>query len=276
MTAPRVTTAPPPASADSLAAFRGAVRATLGSAAPPARPGASPIHPFVLSSPAFDDTVRGLAVDPAAIPVVVHVSQRITVSRLLRPDEPVTVDLQVTGARREARGVRLALHGAVLDADTEPIADLITSVLLNAAVTVEPFGEMPTPAAPAGSGVGTPANRTWSLTTEMIRRYAEASGDHNPIHLDDAAARAAGFDGVIAHGMSVLAAVTEIAVDEYGDGDPAMIRDVGCRFSSPVSPGEPVDVELRPDAGGSVIRFACSAARGIALKAGWIAIGAPR
>ncbi len=40
---------------------------------------------------------------------------------------------------------------------------------------------------------------------EQLRRYAEASGDHNPIHLSDEAAAAAGLPGVIAHGMLTVA-----------------------------------------------------------------------
>lgn len=40
---------------------------------------------------------------------------------------------------------------------------------------------------------------------EQLRRYAEASGDANPIHLADEAAEAAGLPGVIAHGMLTVA-----------------------------------------------------------------------
>jgi len=42
---------------------------------------------------------------------------------------------------------------------------------------------------------------------ERLRRYAEASGDQNPIHLSDEAAEAAGLPGVIAHGMLTVAAM---------------------------------------------------------------------
>jgi acyl dehydratase len=35
----------------------------------------------------------------------------------------------------------------------------------------------------------------------LVRRYADAAHDHNPIHLDDDAARRLGLPGAIAHGM---------------------------------------------------------------------------
>lgn len=44
-----------------------------------------------------------------------------------------------------------------------------------------------------------------TITREQLKEYAVASGDHNPIHLDDTFARDAGFDSVIVHGMISMA-----------------------------------------------------------------------
>lgn len=44
-----------------------------------------------------------------------------------------------------------------------------------------------------------------TITNPMIQAYADASGDRNPIHLDESAAKAAGLPGVIAHGMLTAA-----------------------------------------------------------------------
>ena len=50
------------------------------------------------------------------------------------------------------------------------------------------------------------------ITRADLRRYAEASGDHNPIHLRDEAARELGLPGVVAHGMLTSAlAIGEVA-----------------------------------------------------------------
>ena len=43
------------------------------------------------------------------------------------------------------------------------------------------------------------------VNRDQLRKYAEASGDPNPIHLSDEAAEAAGLPGVIAHGMLTVA-----------------------------------------------------------------------
>ena len=43
------------------------------------------------------------------------------------------------------------------------------------------------------------------IDRDQLRKYAEASGDPNPIHLSEEAAEAAGLPGVIAHGMLTVA-----------------------------------------------------------------------
>ena len=44
-----------------------------------------------------------------------------------------------------------------------------------------------------------------AITTEQLREYAAASGDHNPIHLEESFAKEAGFPSVIVHGMLSMA-----------------------------------------------------------------------
>ncbi|MEJ2718104.1 MAG: MaoC/PaaZ C-terminal domain-containing protein [Deltaproteobacteria bacterium] len=48
-----------------------------------------------------------------------------------------------------------------------------------------------------------------AITKVQLVRYAGASGDFNPLHTDDSVAQAAGFNGVVAHGMLLLAFMTE-------------------------------------------------------------------
>jgi acyl dehydratase len=79
---------------------------------------------------------------------------------------------------------------------------------------------------------------TWQVSRDQIRAYAEASGDHNPIHLDDEAARAAGLPGVIAHGMLGMAQLANFVVAYAGDH--RRLRRLRCRFSGMVLPGDTI------------------------------------
>ena len=61
--------------------------------------------------------------------------------------------------------------------------------------------------------------------------YAAASGDHNPIHQDEAIAQLVGLPGVIAHGMYTMALAAR-AVATWTDD--AEVLELGCKFTSPV------------------------------------------
>ena len=70
------------------------------------------------------------------------------------------------------------------------------------------------------------------ITRADLRRYAEASGDHNPIHLRDEAARELGLPGVVAHGMLTSAlAIGEVA-RWAGGADRVLAASI--RFAGPV------------------------------------------
>jgi acyl dehydratase len=90
--------------------------------------------------------------------------------------------------------------------------------------------------------------RRVTFTTEQIAAYAEASGDHNPIHLDDAFARSVGLPGVIAHGMLQMGILAEVAIEAAGTG--MRLRRLSCRFAGMVQPGETVVFEAEPAAPG--------------------------
>lgn len=72
---------------------------------------------------------------------------------------------------------------------------------------------------------------TFSLTRADLLAYAEASGDHNPIHSDDAVAAAVGLPGVIAHGMLTMGLAASAAQTWFPEGE---VVDFGTKFTSPV------------------------------------------
>jgi acyl dehydratase len=80
--------------------------------------------------------------------------------------------------------------------------------------------------------------RKWIPTPMQIRQYAEASGDFNPIHLDDHYALQAGLGGVIAHGMLSMAQMAAMLTDWIGDEGGVTKLDV--RFQQMVRPGDSI------------------------------------
>lgn len=81
------------------------------------------------------------------------------------------------------------------------------------------------------------------VTRRQLTEYADASGDHNPIHTSDEAAERAGLPGVIAHGM-LTAATMGLAFSPYLEH--GYVKELQSRFSGMVYPGDEIVV------GGSV------------------------
>ena len=83
------------------------------------------------------------------------------------------------------------------------------------------------------------------LSREQVRRYADASGDHNPIHVDEAFARATPFGGTIAHGMLVLASIAELMATACGEAWLTGGR-LRVRFRAPCRTGDTITASARP------------------------------
>lgn len=78
-----------------------------------------------------------------------------------------------------------------------------------------------------------------SVTQDQINRYAEVSGDYNPVHLDAEFASHSTFGRIVVHGMLVLAFISEMLTKEFGRDwlDSGRLK---VRFRAPVYPGDQV------------------------------------
>jgi acyl dehydratase len=82
------------------------------------------------------------------------------------------------------------------------------------------------------------------VTAEEIERFCELSGDFNPLHTDDDAARAAGFRERIAHGLLVLS-ITSGMPTEADDWALNAYLEESRRFVGPVYPGDAIRTVTR-------------------------------
>mgnify|MGYP001204672491 FL=1 len=74
-----------------------------------------------------------------------------------------------------------------------------------------------------------------SISEDTLSKYAEASGDYNPIHLDCNYAKKIGLDGVIAHGMLIMAYLGKTLTENIKQDN---ILEYGVKFSSMVNIGD--------------------------------------
>ena len=90
-----------------------------------------------------------------------------------------------------------------------------------------------------------PPDRVCELTTRpesaLIYRL---SGDYNPVHADPAVARSAGFERPILHGLCSFGVTGHALLRTLCGWDASRLKEIGCRFSAPVYPGETLRVEM--------------------------------
>jgi 3-hydroxybutyryl-CoA dehydratase len=104
-------------------------------------------------------------------------------------------------------------------------------------------------------GERVPDWRIGPFDAEALQAYAAASGDDNPIHLDDALARAIGFGAPPVHGMKLLAAFEPMLLSWRRD---LFLARLSGKFVQPVARGETVTLT------GRVLR--ASAEEGVFLR----------
>ena len=82
------------------------------------------------------------------------------------------------------------------------------------------------------------------LDRALLKAYADASGDQNPIHQNEEFALSVGLPNVIAHGMLTMALVGKYVTNWSGGS--ASVKEFGARFIKPVivPAGERVDLTI--------------------------------
>jgi acyl dehydratase len=84
--------------------------------------------------------------------------------------------------------------------------------------------------------------RVFTITRELLKAYADASGDQNPIHQNEEFALSVGLPNVIAHGMLTMALVGKYVTDWAGGA--SNVTHYGARFIKPVIVPADIDVDL--------------------------------
>jgi 3-hydroxybutyryl-CoA dehydratase len=82
----------------------------------------------------------------------------------------------------------------------------------------------------------------FNVSEAAVHAYADAAGDHNPLHLDAAFAAGTPYGRPIAHGMLVLARLSELFTVAFGEAW-LTSGNMKVRFRAPVFPGQRVTAE---------------------------------
>lgn len=176
---------------------------------------------------------------------IVHGEQRVTLHRPLAPAGRVRSRFRIAEAfdKGPGRGAVLLAETQLFDAtDGAAVATLLSTVFARGDGGFGgPAGRGPAPHAVPGRA----ADR--SVRVEVRPEQAalyRLCGDRNPLHVDAAAARSAGFERPILHGLCTWGMAAAAVVREACAREAARLRHFEARFTAPVEPGQTLDIDL--------------------------------
>ncbi len=215
---------------------------------------------------------------------LVHLDHRAELagdaSALLETDRELTLTATRTGLVDTVAGQVLTVTVAITS-DDAAVADLTERFMVRGRTGT---ATLESPAALVGRDEDlheTPRARLDRFTVTAPRHmaaFAAVSGDHNPLHTDDAAARLAGFDGPIVHGMWTSAVAQRAAASVGATHHPRSIRRWQTRWVAPVLPGATLEVVVERTgvlAGDTVVEVSVKADGELAMVAEAV-LAAPR
>ena len=212
---------------------------------------ASPVFPVV---PAFASFMNA-AMDPdlgADVLRLVHGAEEHVLYRPIRPGDVLTVSPVLESIETKESGETFTVKASLAAPDGDVAAEVRGTMFIRGGGGARRSAV----AAAADESAEVVYEETTKVDDDQTQRYAEASGDHNPIDLDESVARMAGLPGIILHGMCTMAIAVKGAVDGLAGGDPTRVRRVGVRFSRPVLPGQELTTRFRrAESGGGVETF---------------------
>ena len=204
---------------------------------------ASPIFPIV---PAFQFLMKA-GMDPeleADLMRLVHGEEEHILHKPIRPGDTLTISPVIESIEAKDTGETFTVKIDETNQDGELVAEVRCTSFIRGSGTKKGGGPTEEPQREIVH------EHAFKVDEDQPARYAEASGDPNPIHTDENIAKMAGFPGVINHGMCTMAMAVKGAVDELAGGDPTRVKRVAVRFSKPVFPGQELTTKFWKEGSG--------------------------
>lgn len=176
---------------------------------------------------------------------VLHGEQSLIIHRPLKAQGEVIGRTRIDDVidKGEGRGALIYSSRDVIDRESgELLCSLASTTFCRADGG---FGGRNGPTKPLQEIEDRPPDLTCDLSTSpraaLIYRL---SGDDNPLHIDPAVARAAGFPRPILHGLATYGVAGRALMRALCGYDPARLRRLDVRFSAVVYPGETIRTEI--------------------------------
>jgi len=200
--------------------------------------------------PAFP-ALMGLSAAVEINPVMIlHGEQGFRINKQIPASGTLTTSGKVAGVYDKGKGALVTIESTTKDAGGETVFTNTSGIFIRGSGG---FG------GERGPEAGNPApQRGPDRTVEMQTLDIQAaiyrlSGDRNPLHIDPAFAKMAGYDRPILHGLCTFGHVGRAVLAEYCGNDPARMAGMSVRFSGVVYPGDTIITDMWDEGSGKIV-----------------------
>ena len=179
------------------------------------------------------------------VPSILHLEQDMVFHRPLVPGMTLSTEAECYCVRVTRIGARMTVRLVSEDDAGDAVLTQFSTLFVRGMTSGDDLGpEPPAHAFPREARDRSVGVASRHVDPDQTYRYREASGDTNPIHVDDEVARSVGLPGIILQGLCTMAICGAVVVDEVAGADPGRLARLAVRFSKPVFPGSDVTVAL--------------------------------
>src|SRR5512146_281243 len=193
-------------------------------------------------------SVIGAVGDPALgadLLRLLHAEQDMKFLAPLRPGDEINTVARVASIEARPGGEAMALELNSRNRAGAPVLRTLFGIFIRAARRGRrAAGRIERPVSPSGDLM---LSVEQAIDRDQTFRYAEASGDRNPIHVDENVAKMAGLPGIVVHGLCTMAFTSKGMIDGLCGGDPVRLKRLRVQFSRPVFPGQSITTKVWAD-----------------------------
>jgi NAD(P)-dependent dehydrogenase (short-subunit alcohol dehydrogenase family)/acyl dehydratase len=230
-----------------------------------------PLFGVVASFPGMAASVR--AVVPPEAHRIVHGSHDMHFHRTMTAG--MALDTTTEAHSYRVRGSNTFFHIRLTsrdDAGNLVLEQFSAFAILGYSNSADAGPEVPSHALPALGELLSLGQYVSHVDHDQTFRYAKASGDESPIHLDPDIARSAGLPGIIVHGLCTMAMCGRAVTETVAQGDPRRLSRLAVRFAGNVLPGADVVTTIYQlganEAGGRSFGFQATSGKDVVIKDG--------
>jgi acyl dehydratase len=204
----------------------------------------------------------------------VHGRHDLVLHRAIRPREELHSLVEMHSARRSKDNLRVTLLHRTYDGLDQLVAEQWwTTVLLG--TSADETG----PELPAYGGKGCDPEQAIGeevihIDADMVRRYAELSGDFSDHHFNVEAARRRGFAGPFLHGLCTMALCARAVIATVCPGDPSRLQRLAVQFASPAYLQQDLTVRIC-SLGEDCVAFEATNANSVVIRNGFAELRRP-